>query len=263
MRYCLVPECDDIDSTYYIALATYSVGCTASEVVYDTMSVTIFHDPQPTVVDLPETLTLTFGEETCLDMYSEDLNNPWDTLFLGITSATFDHQESFVAPQTNTVNGETMNYYLDFAIDTVVHDTLFFNSFGLEYPYVLASEKIGVRYCWTTDCDDVFIEDYEIILSSFSGTKCGRTDPVGDTTFVHVDPPVGVVLPVPNVFTPNGDGVNDVFRLAGTNDPCYDVIDGGDLQSLGKKVIWKAMTLFSNGTEPIMGKHVMKELISS
>jgi gliding motility-associated-like protein len=74
-------------------------------------------------------------------------------------------------------------------------------------------------------------------------TACG-TDTVYKTSHVSIAPPVGVVMPVANVFTPNGDGENDYFKLAGTNDPCYDVMEVTIINRWGIKVFESIDPLF-------------------
>ena len=48
--------------------------------------------------------------------------------------------------------------------------------------------------------------------------------------------PVGVVEEIPNTFTPNGDGENDFYQLAGQSDPCFDVMDVKIFNRWGKLV---------------------------
>jgi len=66
---------------------------------------------------------------------------------------------------------------------------------------------------------------------------------------VQIDPPLGLVNQIPNVFTPNGDNENDLFKLAGVPDPCFDVMEVQIFNRWGRKVFESEDPLFEwNGT---------------
>jgi gliding motility-associated-like protein len=172
-------------------------------------------------------------------MIAQDNINVNETLYLQPSSSAFNFTESYVMPTLySSVVGNTIHYYTNFqGIDTVWINNLVVNSSG-----VGGQQQVALRYCWTTDCDDVFLTEFEMNYMAFS-TACG-TDTVYKTSLVSINPPVGEVKPVANVFTPNGDGVNDLFKLAGTNDPCYDVMEAIIINRWGVKVFESIDPLF-------------------
>ena len=85
-----------------------------------------------------------------------------------------------------------------------------------------------------TDCDYVFQEEFDLLYTVYSSV-CG-SDTIQATSHVQVEMPVGVVEEIPNTFTPNGDGENDFYQLAGQSDPCFDVMDVRIFNRWGKLV---------------------------
>ena len=79
-----------------------------------------------------------------------------------------------------------------------------------------ALQQVALRYCWVTDCDYVFQEEFDIDYMAFS-TVCG-SDTVFATSHVEVEPPLGQVEPTPNVFTPNT-----------TQSFIFNIVTGSDL----------------------------------
>ena len=163
-------------------------------------------------------MTSGYEDSICIYLLAEDTINDDDTLFLYLASGNFNFIESFVAPELNN-NG---NYeYHDF--NNIVGNTIEMINYNYVANYTSVTSaigEIGMRFCWSTDCDFVFKQQFDIYYAAFS-TVCG-SDTIFDTSSVNILPPVGQLEPVPNIFTPNNDGQNDFYELVGDHDPCYD-----------------------------------------
>jgi gliding motility-associated-like protein len=87
-------------------------------------------------------------------------------------------------------------------------------------------EKVGIRFCWDPqDCATLEIDTFKIDVIA-KGYGCdGISDTAKRTIKIVIDKPKISKHLVPNVFSPNGDKVNDVYRL-NTNafDPCFDIV---------------------------------------
>ena len=217
-RFCWTPSCDDVDEIYTINVEAYSMGCSGPDYTYDNIKVEVLNSPPPTLLYVPDTMTIVYEDSICIDLLAEDTINDDDTLFLYLASGNFNFIESFVAPELNN-NG---NYeYHDF--NNIVGNTIEMINYNYVANYssvTSAIGEIGMRFCWSTDCDFVFKQQFDIYYAAFS-TVCG-SDTIFDTSSVNILPPVGQLEPVPNIFTPNNDGQNDFYELAGDHDPCYD-----------------------------------------
>ena len=97
-----------------------------------------------------------------------------------------------------------------------------------------AIQNVALRFCWVTDCKNVYQKEFDLNYRAFS-TVCG-SDTIMASSNVTVDPPTGEVKDIPNIFTPNGDGTNDIYKLAGKNDPCFDAMQINIYNRWGEKI---------------------------
>jgi gliding motility-associated-like protein len=228
LRYCWQPPCETVDSVFGLDLITYSLGCSGSDTTTKHVDIEVINIVPPIELSIPDTMNVTFNESICFEVFATDTINESDTLYIEPTSTVFDFAGNYVAP----INaGSGMAYYLDF----MGQDTVWASNYHYTNNLAVgAVQDVPLKYCWTVDCGDVFIEDIDLYFMAYS-TKC-NSDTSYNGSAIHIDPPVGWVLPVPNVFTPNGDGKNDFFKLEGLNDPCYDTMVVEIFNRWGQKV---------------------------
>lgn len=214
LRYCWVPPCSTVDSTFGLSLLTYSLGCAGSDTAQKDVEIAVINVVPPINLDIPDTMGVVYGEEICFDVFARDSINVNDTLYIHPLTASFDFVSTFVYPTSNPSAGN--HYYLDF----LGQDTVFIEDFHTSNGIVGGVIDVPLRYCWTVGCNEVFLSNFDLSFMAYS-TKCNS-----DTTYksvnVDITPVNGTFGETPNVFTPNGDGVNDVFTLPGIGDPCYD-----------------------------------------
>lgn len=227
LRFCWTASCADIDSIYHLSILSYSKGCAGSDTAQKEVAVRIVYNSSPFELNIPTNLSVTFENELCFEVLASDTSNSGEPLHLKPLSSNFDHVGTYVAP--NQLNGQS--YYAPF----MGQDTLWINNYAYDgNGDVSAIGNVPIKYCWIPDCGDVFQTEFDI---EYEGkiTLC-ETHIKNKTMHVTVAPPQGYVNPVPNIFTPNGDGENDFFELQGQRDPCFDVMQVEIINRWGKKV---------------------------
>ena len=242
LRYCWLPPCETVDSTFYIDLVaviedtcgngadTVTLGGDMISVLINEkdLAIHVINTPPPTFLNVPDTVMISLGDTMCIDLLAIDSINVDDTLFLQPYSGNFDFVSTFIPPYDA---GGGIYYYDDFITPG---NTLSMTNYAYSGLTPGAIGQVGLRFCWTTDCDYIFQKEFDLNYMAFS-TVC-QSDTIYETSHIEVDPPVGFVEPLPNVFTPNGDGNNDHFKLKGTSDPCYDFMSVTIFNRWGQKV---------------------------
>ena len=99
----------------------------------------------------------------CIDLLAMDSIHVNDTLYLQPYSGNFDFISTFVSP-SDAGGG---NFYYD---DFITPGNTFTMS---NYTYAGltpgATGQVGLRFCWTTDCDYVFQKEFDLHKNKFLG----------------------------------------------------------------------------------------------
>jgi gliding motility-associated-like protein len=230
MRFCFTPTCQDVNETFSLSLISYSLGCAGSDTVQTNVTINVVGTQPQINLNIPDTVSVTYGDQLCFELFASDTINVNDTLFIHPYGSNFDYLGTYVAPSSILINNQTQYYYTNF----MSTDTVWLTNYSYNNGIVGAMVNVPVRYCMVADCDDVFQERYVLNYMAYS-TSCG-SDTVYKNPTVLVDPPVSQLETIPNVFSPNNDGVNDYFKIAGISDPCLDSVTVSIYNRWGHKV---------------------------
>jgi len=234
-RFCWTPKCNSIGKSFPFQINAFSLGCdgrTQDSILFDINVV-------PPVVNLrnPGSHITPYGQKYCRDITFVD-SSIVDILNIELTSDIF----SYGAEYPSLSNSYEYNDTVTTGVANNAPNT----------------KSLGTRICWTPDCEQIGgTYNVRAVLSSLdcpTGIK--------DTIYFNysVTPPYDSTDVIPNIFTPNGDGMNDTYtlgyindngeRVGGISNPCNDKLSVEIYNRWGLLVYETAEPTFQwNGTD--------------
>lgn len=128
-----------------------------------------------------------------------------------------------VLPDTSqclTVSATDFNYQDTLSLSLIQGSEIFEIDASASFRDTTSTLSVSSQFCWTPDCHHVRPEPYLIEFTLLTH-RCFETDTVHiPLEFYVVTASDGNLDLVPNVFTPNNDGLNDKWKIVHTPDKC-------------------------------------------
>lgn len=215
-RFCWTPQCDEVGKTFPFKVNAFSLGCdgkSEDSVLFNLMVV-----PPPAQLGNPTTIDITYGNNQCVNLVFED-STVVDLLNIQVTSDIFSELSAPAEFPSLSNNYEYISNVQAPVITGVPNNAS--NHFA-----------VATQFCWYPDCEHIG-RTFPVQARLYS-IDCSKA--LDDTINfdIVVKPPFDSLDVIPNVISPNGDGMNDVFtfgyinnegeRVGGVSNPCTDNI---------------------------------------
>lgn len=203
------------DAGVYWVEVTSAAGCRST----DTSTVVVIPYPE---VDLGSQVSICEGEDVELDAGNPGLNHEWST---GESTQHITVNES--GNYLVMVSNEACEVMDEVSVgvfpipQTDLREQITY-CFGLEEdPLILDAGDEASTYDWSTGQDDRFVTIYspgyyEVTLTTAFGCSATYSAEISEICDQHM-------LYIPNAFTPDGDGLNDVFLVYGEGIMEYEI----------------------------------------
>lgn len=172
----------------------------------------------PPVFDISEDpISIKFEKDTCFDVLAVDRDFS-DTFYLQVNSNAFAYGAKVGVASDSTYTWKNASGVITTTSGVAVTD--------LSGNLFLGVGEVGVEFCWTpTVCDIISIDSFYVEFYGYSIGCSGNSDSIYKRVPITVDR-AEYTHSVPNVFSPNGDGVNDKYFLKKeAYDKCYDLLN--------------------------------------
>ncbi|MFN2428815.1 MAG: gliding motility-associated C-terminal domain-containing protein [Cryomorphaceae bacterium] len=149
---------------------------------------------------------------------------------------------------------DTLSLEYEFGSPALPQSTPVFETLGI-------TTGISGNFLWQPDCSDVSEEPYPVTFTVTS-RSCQKVVEEEIQIEIFVTTPTrGVIEPIQNVMTPNGDGRNDVWTIENKEDPCLLGFRAQIFDRWGKEVYITEDPAFEwtgeygNGNEALQGTY--------
>lgn len=219
---------------FAVKIEEYRNGVKISETIRDIQYYVLNcdFDDYPTVN--PEELSISVTSSGCFDILVLD-NNLTDSISIEVESTTFAESASLGLPEPAQVSPETLYQFYFINSTSGMNDSILLPAPTYENGFYSGIGGVGLRYCKTISCEDVFNGPFYIDITAYSLGCSGIVYTLEQSVEFSVAPILGEAF-VPNIFTPNGDGINDVFRFGGEGNYCTDSVSVKIFDRWGKLV---------------------------
>ncbi|HKK39775.1 MAG TPA: gliding motility-associated C-terminal domain-containing protein [Cryomorphaceae bacterium] len=229
---CWIPQCSDVrEEPYIINFTGTSESCKTNETVEKTIVLYLELPPEnPPMFELPLpgfAIEHSIGDDLIeFDLLVTDADL-YDTLTLSTQGSVF----------TNVTNVASLNGSL------------------------VSPEAVFGQFSWLPDCPDVEEVPYVAIFTVVSESCQKSVTRTLEVPIIVSTPTMGIIEPIQNIFTPNGDGLNEFWTIENQDDPCLLNFSSVVYDRWGKEVFrtndpafrWEGN--YGNGNEAVEGQY--------
>jgi gliding motility-associated-like protein len=104
--------------------------------------------------------------------------------------------------------------------------------------FVSSNGTLSTRLCWAPSCADAFYKNSIAVTITAYSFGCDKIDTVSKNILIDIEPIEDKIeASIPNLFTPNGDGVNDYYEVSNLAESgCFSELEILIFNRWGEKV---------------------------